>query len=65
MDTGIIDEKLSKPSDYKVILCNLTNLNETIGGVRVSQEVTGWSIKALLDEVKREACVDWCQAAAE
>lgn len=39
-------------------MCDLKNLDETVVGIKTSQEVTSCSIKALLDEKKKEACVD-------
>lgn len=54
LDTWIIDRELSTPSNYEVIVCELTNLDETVGGMRTSQEVTGRSFKALPDEEGKE-----------
>lgn len=39
LDSCIIDEELSTPSDYKVIVCDLPNLDETVGGMRTSQVI--------------------------
>lgn len=65
LDAWKIDDKVSTRSDREVIVCNLTNLDETVGGMRTSQKITGWSVKALPDEKKKEACANWHQAAAE
>lgn len=53
MDTWIIDGELFTLSDNEVILFNLANLDETVGGMRTSQKVTSWSIKDLLDEERK------------
>lgn len=53
--TWIIDDELFTLFDHEVSVCNLSNLNETVGGMGTSQEVTGWSVKVLLDEKKRHA----------
>lgn len=46
-------------------MCDLVNLDETVGEIRVSQEVTGWYIKAIPDEVRKDARAHWHRAAAE
>lgn len=63
LDTCIIDEKLSTPSDYQVIVFDLESLYDTVGGIKTSQELTGWSVKNMSDEVKKEALVDCHQPA--
>lgn len=65
VDFWIIDQELSTMFDHKVIVCDLTNLDETVGGMGTSQEVTGRSIKTLSDEKTNETCKDWHQTAAE
>lgn len=65
LDTWIIDEELSTPTDHEVIVSDLANLDETIGGMGTSQKVTGWSVKGLSKEAKKEASADYHRAAAE
>lgn len=53
----IIDGELRTQSDRDVIVCDLANMNETVGVIGTSQKITGWSVKALSDEKKREICI--------
>lgn len=43
---------------------DLANLDETVGGMGTSQEVTGSSVKSLSEETRKEAPADWHRAAA-
>lgn len=45
-------------------MCNLVNQDETVGGMGTSQKVKRWSIKALPDYTKREACAECHRVAA-
>lgn len=47
LDACVINEELSKPSNHEVVLCNLQNLDETVGELGTSQEVKDWNIKTL------------------
>lgn len=49
LDMSIIDEQLPILSDHEVIVCGLTNMKESVGGMGTSQVVTGWSVKTLSD----------------
>lgn len=53
------------PSNYEVIVCDLANPDKTVGGMRTSEKVRGWSVKALSDEKMKETSADWHRAAAE
>lgn len=55
MDPWIIDEELSTPSEYEVIVFDTASLDETIEGMRTSQEVTGWKVKGMGDDARKEA----------
>lgn len=63
LDTTIIDGELSTPSNHKVFVYNLSNLDETVAGMRTSREVTGYSVKALANEETKKACAEWYQTA--
>lgn len=47
-----------------MIVCPLPNLDDTVRGMRTSQDVTCWSVKALPDERRKEEYRDWYQAGA-
>lgn len=36
LDTWIIDDELSTPSDYEVMVCYLANVDETVERMRIS-----------------------------
>lgn len=48
-----------------MIVWDLGNRDETVGGLGTSQEVSGWSVKTLADKTRKEACKEWHQMAAE
>lgn len=64
LNDWIINEELSTPSDHEVIVHDLANLNETVGGMRTSQDVMELSIKSLSGKNKKETSSDWHQEAA-
>lgn len=64
LDMWVINEELSRQSDYKVIVFDLTRLEETVRGMVTSQEVTRWSIKDLSLDARRKAAAEWHRAAA-
>lgn len=47
-----------------MIVSDLSNVDNMVGGIETSQEVMGWSIKDLFDEAKKESVADWHRAAA-
>lgn len=63
MDAWIIDGKLPRPSDHEVIVYDWANLDDSVEGMRISQEGTGWSVKEMADKAKKEASADWYHAA--
>lgn len=60
----IIDEELSMQSHHEVIVCDVVNMDEIVMGIETSQELTGWSLKPLLNKKRKEACADCPKAAA-
>lgn len=57
LNAWFIDEELSTPSDHDVVVCDLANMDKTMGGMRTSWEVTDWNIRTLSeDDRKKAAC---------
>lgn len=50
LDTRVIDEELSKPSDYEVIVGELADLDRVGSSMSTSQEITGWGIKEMSED---------------
>lgn len=57
-------EELSTPPDHQVVVCDLQNLYEMVGGMGTSQKVIKWSIKTLSKDDRKKAAAAWHSTAA-
>lgn len=59
LNACVIDEELSTPSNHEVVVCDLTQPVETVGGMVTSKEVKSWSIRTLSKDNRKEAAAIW------
>lgn len=58
LESWIIDIEFSTQSDHEMIVFQFGNLDESVGGMRTSQDVTGWRAKGLSKQAREKALVD-------
>lgn len=49
-----IDDKLTTPSDHKVIVCDLADVKRETDSMGSSLEITGWEVGAMSENSRKE-----------
>lgn len=55
LDAWIIDGELSRLSNHEMIVFDMRGLDDTVGGMRTSEEVIEWNVKCMSDDAKKGA----------
>ena len=65
LPSWIIDPDYSTQSDHELISFDIENLDNKIGSMGPSSEVTGWAIKEINDDQERAAKIMWNQLSGQ
>lgn len=65
LDTKVIEDKLSTPSDHEVVFCDLPDPDGITARMVTSLDITEWGVKAISDYRRKAAAKAWHFAIAE